>query len=282
MDQINLNGEKQEKSSKSAGGLTAYLTFSLMDGSTKLSRRSRASKDPDGCDVLFGRGAACYHHPGNKRYREIVKDRSIDYASAKTFVDKRDIASQIIAQLRVESPKLRFLNKNKDTGEWEEVDDKQVKSKIQQALREKIIPPWKKRDETQSDPSAKQARPTNADTPPKPAERKSICMLDLHMRLMYLGECPHSPRLEEALRHVQSFLEHVEMAIGTAEHIAGIGGANPMTLQSPEDTNRGSSGASRLAGNAATGRIEAGVDRKIPPSERGTSTDANRRVRSRR
>ena len=251
-----------------------------MEGSTKLPLSS--SEDPDEFDVIFGRGAGCYHHPGNKRYREIVKDRSIDYAFANTFVDKREIASQIVAQLRVESPKLRFLNKNKDTGEWEKVDDKQVKRKIQQALREKISPPWKKQDGVPSrDVSNRdtQTKPSSKETTPKPAERKSICMLDLHMRLMYLGEIsPHSPRLEEALRHVQSFLEHVEMAIQTAEHIAGIGGANPMTIQAAEDT-RGIGGANRVTGDAAGGRKEPGVDSKQRPDR---STDEYRKKRQRR
>lgn len=224
-----------------------------MGGFTKLPHSY--SKGPAEFDVLFGRGAACYHHPGNKRYREIVKDRSIDYAFANTFVDKREIASRVIAQLRVESPKLRFLNKNKDTGEWEKVDDKQVKSKIQQALREKISPPWKKRDEVPSwDVSNrdKQTNPSAKDATPK-QERKSICMLDLHMRLMYLGDLsPQTPRLEEALRHVQSFLKHVESAVQTAEHIAGIGGANPMTIRTSED-NRGIVGTDRAACNVAVG-----------------------------
>jgi hypothetical protein len=93
-------------------------------------------KDPHDNDVLYGRGGGTNHHPGNKRYRQMVEDRKMDYVTSKRL-DKPLVALEIIRIWRGQDPPGRFLKANDKTGLWEDVGDKKAREKTSQALREK-------------------------------------------------------------------------------------------------------------------------------------------------
>jgi len=92
--------------------------------------------EPHDHDVLFGRGGGTNHHPGNKRYRQMVEDRKLDYVNSKRL-DKPLVALEIIKVWRAQAPPGRFLKLDEKTGMWNDVGDKKAREKTSQALREK-------------------------------------------------------------------------------------------------------------------------------------------------
>jgi hypothetical protein len=76
------------------------------------------------------------HHPGNKRYRQIVEDRKLEYVDAKRL-DKPLVALDVIRLWRSQDPPGRFLKLDEKTGTWYDVGDKKAREKTSQALREK-------------------------------------------------------------------------------------------------------------------------------------------------
>jgi len=93
-------------------------------------------REPHPHDVMFGRGGGTNHHPGNKRYRQMVEDRKVDYINSKRL-DKPLVALDIIKTWRAQSPPGRFLKIDEKTGLWFDVGDKKAREKTSQALREK-------------------------------------------------------------------------------------------------------------------------------------------------
>lgn len=97
-------------------------------------------------DVLFGRGAPTFRHPGNVRFREMVKCRKAEYIAASQHEPKKAIAKCIIDQVVEQNG--RFLREIKTSDErraysipsgtraWAIVDDIDVDNKVKQALRE--------------------------------------------------------------------------------------------------------------------------------------------------
>lgn len=96
----------------------------------------RGIKDPHANDVLYGRGGGTNHHPGNKRYRQMVEDRKVEYVACKRL-DKPLVALGIIREWRGQKPPGRFLKMDDNTGLWNDVGDKKAREKTSQALREK-------------------------------------------------------------------------------------------------------------------------------------------------
>jgi len=84
-------------------------------------------------DVLLGRGGQSNNHPGNQRFRSIVKDHQRQYLAARKK-DKALIAHQVVAI--VHSNRGRFLKQSEDSDTWVEVPDKRALAKASQALRE--------------------------------------------------------------------------------------------------------------------------------------------------
>ena len=87
-------------------------------------------------DVLFGRGGGTNHHPGNRRWRQLVEDRKHEYAR-QSRLEKPMVSQTIIDRWRAQVPAGRFLKKNSTTGFWNDVGDKKAREKTSQALREK-------------------------------------------------------------------------------------------------------------------------------------------------
>jgi hypothetical protein len=90
------------------------------------------------------------HSAGNKRYREMVEDRKMDYVTSKRL-DKPLVALQIIRTWREQDPPGRFLKVDEKTGLWGDVGDKKAREKTSQALREKAPLLRKQHEGAQSD-----------------------------------------------------------------------------------------------------------------------------------
>lgn len=94
--------------------------------------------EPGENDCLFGRGGGTNHHPGNKRYRQMVEGRKARYMASKRL-DKPLVAMEIINEWRALDPPGRFLKQDEHTKCWNDVGDKKAREKTSQALREKQI-----------------------------------------------------------------------------------------------------------------------------------------------
>jgi hypothetical protein len=93
-------------------------------------------QDPHENDVMYGRGGGTNHHKGNKRYRQMVEDRKVDYVNSKRL-DKPMVALEIVREWRAQDPPGRFLKLDEKTNQWNDVGDRKAREKISQALREK-------------------------------------------------------------------------------------------------------------------------------------------------
>ena len=128
---------KKESDSTSAPTKKKYTNWPL-----------RGIKEPLENDVMYGRGGGTNHHPGNKRYRQMVEERKLDYVNSKRL-DKPLVALDIIRQWRAQDPPGRFLKLDDKTGTWHDVGDKKAREKTSQALREKAPEIRKKQEEQQ-------------------------------------------------------------------------------------------------------------------------------------
>lgn len=92
--------------------------------------------EPKDIDVLLGRGGRSNHHPGNKRYREEVKNLRSWYAGISDKDEKTDLSQCLVDY--VHNYQGRFLDKD-DNG-WYEVPNIIARRKASQALREDTDP----------------------------------------------------------------------------------------------------------------------------------------------
>ena len=107
---------------------------------------------PTDNDVLLGRGAACWNHVGNRRFRDIVRGYLDAYIKAKLRIEKTMIVSEILS--KVEEANGRFLKKQppeKKRGRrdnWVEVERKAAVEKVGHAIRDQKIQPGKDRSQS--------------------------------------------------------------------------------------------------------------------------------------
>lgn len=86
-------------------------------------------------DVLCGRGGMTNHHPGNMRFREMVRQLQPDYFRASKC-HKSKIAKSIVDVIRTQDPPGRFLKKRDGKEGWFDIGDQKAREKTSQALRE--------------------------------------------------------------------------------------------------------------------------------------------------
>jgi hypothetical protein len=89
-------------------------------------------------DVLNGRGVNVAQHPGNQRFRALVKSRSNNpFYSRYTRSAKLVVAQEIINHIRNLKPPGRFLkHPSSVSNTWEKLSDKETLKKTCQALRD--------------------------------------------------------------------------------------------------------------------------------------------------
>lgn len=87
-------------------------------------------------DVICGRGKATQDHPGNKRYREIIKENLKEYMNAKTKMDKSLVVSKVVDQIHEDGG--NFVKKNAKTKKWGVVDEDFAREKTAHTIRDTI------------------------------------------------------------------------------------------------------------------------------------------------
>lgn len=89
-------------------------------------------------DVLNGRGVKIAQHPGNLRFRSLVKEMQDDrYCESFSSSEKKALAREIINHIKVKlNPQGRFLKKHGQDGPWVELSKAEVEKKTKQALRD--------------------------------------------------------------------------------------------------------------------------------------------------
>ena len=92
---------------------------------------------PGDDDVICGRGKKCYNHVGNTRFRQRVLTMLDDYANAKSKLDKSNVLSRVMDQVRRASPDGGFV-KQDESERWYEVGDFLAREKTSQAFRDAL------------------------------------------------------------------------------------------------------------------------------------------------
>ena len=100
--------------------------------------------EPHVNDVLMGRGASIYNHRGNINFRNIVLEYKSEYVGALNNYGKDLILKEVYRRVKLLSPPGRFLRHDNKNKVWVEMDEKEAKPKISQALREKRSEPKRK------------------------------------------------------------------------------------------------------------------------------------------
>lgn len=133
----NLKEDRSSESTKDKPGSAKTEDGKSEDDSTKWTSDwpLRDVKEPHKNDVLYGRGGKSNHHPGNKRFRQAVKEREFDYLRRKNK-DKQLVAMEVVRNWRNQDPPGRFLKKDDKTGLWQDVGDQKAREKTSQAFRE--------------------------------------------------------------------------------------------------------------------------------------------------
>lgn len=85
---------------------------------------------PGAFDVICARGNRAFQHPGNKRFREVVKSKVDEYSSASSKFQKSMIVSHIVDDVRQHSPNGGFVKEENSC--WFEVGDGAAREKVGQ------------------------------------------------------------------------------------------------------------------------------------------------------
>lgn len=89
---------------------------------------------PAEMDVILGRGQLPRVHPGNQRFRKIVRDHYDAYSTATSKPNKSVVVSRIIHVVRMKDGD--FVRLNPDTGFYEKVSERFAREKVGQTLRD--------------------------------------------------------------------------------------------------------------------------------------------------
>jgi len=93
-------------------------------------------------DILSGRGGKSNHHPGNKRFRQVVDEMKLKYRTTNVKTDKTALSKAIVDY--VEGYGGRFLTrKNAKPGHYRVMAKAESRKKTSQALRETKELKWK-------------------------------------------------------------------------------------------------------------------------------------------
>lgn len=85
-------------------------------------------------DILCGRGGRSNHHPGNKRYRQVVSHMKMMYRQTEQKTVKTDLSRAIVEHVCNYGG--RFIKKEQETGRYYILTKDEARKKTSQALRE--------------------------------------------------------------------------------------------------------------------------------------------------
>lgn len=131
LDHDNNCNSKDERKLNSAMGIADIAASNVqalrsMDEATELG----PSFSPGELDVICARGSRAFQHEGNRRFREMVTSKMDEYSSAASKFQKSMIVSQIVDDVRQNSPNGGFVKDEK--GRWFEVGDGAAREKVGQ------------------------------------------------------------------------------------------------------------------------------------------------------
>lgn len=122
---------------------------------------------PSDDDVICGRGKKCYAHIGNDRFRQRVIGMLDEYRKARSKLDKSKVLSDVVEQVRQNSPTGGFVKQDSD-GRWYEVGDFLAREKTSQAFRDALHENYKS-----SNVAKKKRRQQDFSRVGKPSKRPS-------------------------------------------------------------------------------------------------------------
>jgi len=119
----------------------AYVQLGGFHGNSATAEKR--IRDPQLNDVLCGRGGGINSHPGNKVFREWVRERKNLYNLATSKAEKAVVSKEIVTMVQELQPAGRFLQKEPTrkgfsgmTAFWVEIDVVKALAKTSQGLRE--------------------------------------------------------------------------------------------------------------------------------------------------
>ena len=115
----------------------------VVDSSTKqnnpaeiTSSRTHDFPKPHENDVLLGRGTPTNVRRGNVQFRFLIKCYKEDYISRKDHYGKYLVTMEVHQRIKNLLPPGRFMRHDSNINKWIEIDDKEARNKISQALRD--------------------------------------------------------------------------------------------------------------------------------------------------
>lgn len=101
-----------------------------------MSSKSKDDLVPQQDDVLLGRAADVFHHPGNARYRHLITMNLHTFQQCHDRLDKMNLIKQVTLQI-LDGGRVRFLRQH-EKHRWEEVTFRTAYDKVSHALRDGI------------------------------------------------------------------------------------------------------------------------------------------------
>ena len=112
--------------------LDSMLGYYLVD---PLCQARGERNKPGEMDVILGRGQLVRIHPGNQRFRKIVRNHYDAYSNATSKPNKGLVVSRIIDMVRGMKGG-DFVRLNPDTGSYDKVSERLAREKVGQTLRD--------------------------------------------------------------------------------------------------------------------------------------------------
>mmetsp|Transcript_7646 Transcript_7646/g.11690 ORF Transcript_7646/g.11690 Transcript_7646/m.11690 type:complete len:298 (+) Transcript_7646:187-1080(+) len=101
-----------------------------------MSSKSKDDLVPQQDDVLLGRAADVFHHPGNARYRHLITMNLHTFQLCQDRLDKMNLIKQVTLQI-MDGGRVRFLRQH-EKHRWKEVTFRTAYDKVSHALRDGI------------------------------------------------------------------------------------------------------------------------------------------------
>lgn len=101
---------------------------------------NREYTTPQAMDILGGRGAKAFEHPGNKMLRATVCSRLAEYCAPGFTRKNKSVLIAEILESTLKSKGGRFLKYDNDEGAWYDAGFKEARCKISHAFRDASVP----------------------------------------------------------------------------------------------------------------------------------------------
>eukprot|EP00546_Thalassionema_frauenfeldii_P021493 CAMPEP_0178896004 /NCGR_PEP_ID=MMETSP0786-20121207/905_1 /TAXON_ID=186022 /ORGANISM="Thalassionema frauenfeldii, Strain CCMP 1798" /LENGTH=207 /DNA_ID=CAMNT_0020566305 /DNA_START=381 /DNA_END=1007 /DNA_ORIENTATION=- len=96
-----------------------------------------SSFEPHPDDILLGRKANAFNHPGNQRYRHLITQNLRQYAKCKSRLDKGIVTEQVTKEI-LDGGRVKFLRLCEKEEIWKEVAYRTIQGKVAHALRDGV------------------------------------------------------------------------------------------------------------------------------------------------